>query len=95
MKISYTVSADHSIGGTGWVCYYRDIFSLSAVFDELLKVIKSDTEVTFDELREDLNDAYYAKTAQSKADLYFQSDILEICKPGKTMPHIWITRNKL
>lgn len=93
MKIEYTVSGDLTVQGNGWICYSRDRFSWSTIFDELLDVIKSAQNKTYSELKETVREAYSNKQSKSKADIYY--DVLEICKPNKTLPHIWIIENSV
>ena len=92
MIIEYTVSGKESVVGNGWVCYTRDLFSLSAIFWELHKVVEQNKDVEFAALKEIITEAYREKTAKSKCSIYKDGDCINICKPNKLMPHIWISK---
>lgn len=92
MRIEYTVSADNQIEGNGWICYYRDLYSFSAIFDTLLTLIKDSKETEFDKLKSLVKSGYQLATARSKADIYTRENDIDICKLNKTLPHIWVVK---
>jgi len=57
-----------------------------------IKDLKSAKKETFEELRETIRESYSTKTAKSNASLYLEGNGMDICKPMKTLPHIWINK---
>lgn len=90
MKITIEASADNEIRGNGWTCYYTDILSCSAVFSLLRDFISRNRNLEFYTLKEIMTQEYKNRTVKSKADIYNQIEVIEICKPNKTLPNIWI-----
>lgn len=93
MKIECTVSADRQIQGNGWVCYYRDLYSFSDIFNKLLIAIEQSENSTLEELKDIVKSTEKLPPARSRADIYTDGDRVEVCKPNKLLPHIWILKN--
>lgn len=91
MKIEYTINGHVEVEGNGWVCYSRDTYSLTAVFDELRFAIRRNKDKTFEEIKEVVKENYKKATSRAKADIRISESEIEICKPNKTLPHVWIT----
>lgn len=94
MKIEYTVEGRKDVIGENWVCYTRDSFNLTNVFFELMSVIRRDKGLSLDEVYDNLKDAYYNRISKSRCDLYKTGGMINICKPNKTLPHVWVVKNE-
>jgi hypothetical protein len=94
MKIEYTVEGRKDVVGKDWVCYTRDSFNLTNVFHELINTIKRDKNLSFEELYDNIGETYYNRTSKSRCDLYKTGGMINICKPNKTLPHVWVVKNE-
>lgn len=92
MKTEIKVSADRQIEGNGWICYYRDFKSFTTIFQEILARIQLYENCTLEELKNIVRMTLKLSPARSKADIYTDGDRIEVCKPNKTLPHIWILK---
>lgn len=93
MRIEYTITGHIALKGDGWVVYYRDSRYFTSIFDALMNTLENSKDKTFEELEDILKDAHNNKTVRSKAVLYFDEATIEICKPNKTLPLLWIVKN--
>lgn len=92
MKIEYTVSGHESVLGKGWICYTRDLHSCSRVFDDLLFCIRRNKDSEFEVIGGKIEEDYKKKTSHAKAEILIWDDSIDICKPNKILPHIWISK---
>lgn len=94
-KTEITISADSSIQGGNWTMYSRvDFKKDSLLIFNLRNIIKDCYEVDYENLIKTVRLYLKQKTERSNVDLYVNEDSFEICKPNKTLPTIWVVKDK-
>ena len=94
MIVTYTKSANNSFKGNGWVGYESLNFKSTLIFHNLWKVIQLYPELNFDEICGKIQFAYDTKTVKSDCRISINRNVLEIIKINKSLPEIWIVKDK-
>ncbi|MCA9748544.1 MAG: hypothetical protein KC414_05520 [Romboutsia sp.] len=90
--MTYTKSATNSIEGLDWTAYYDKLPTL--VFNALWGVIKDNTELHFEDVVDKVKFAYKNKTERSDCYISDYKGRLEITRPRKCLPSIWVIKKE-
>jgi len=92
MIIEYKTSGNLITEGPNWKLYGRDVHGRTLIIQELKTFIHDNKHLTFDTMKTAIPEKYELKTFKSNADIYVNESLIEICKPKKTLPHLWIIK---
>jgi len=92
MIIEYKTSGNLIAEGTDWKLYGRDVHGRTLIIQELKAFIQDNKHLPFNTMKTAIPDKYDRKRSKSNSDIYVNESVIEMCKPKKTIPHLWIIK---